>query len=33
MSTSNGEPETRYRREIIYGTRRAVRYWELTSDP
>jgi SRSO17 transposase len=30
---SNGERETRYRREIIYGTRRAVRYWELTTDP
>jgi SRSO17 transposase len=30
---SNGETEVRYRREIIYGTRRSVRYWELTTDP
>lgn len=30
---SNGETEVRYRREIIYGTRGSVRYWELTTDP
>jgi SRSO17 transposase len=30
---SNGETEVRYRREIIYGVRRTVRYWELTTDP
>jgi SRSO17 transposase len=30
---SNGETEGRYRREIIYGTRHSVRYWELTTDP
>ena len=30
---SNGETEVRYRREIIYGTRRTVRYWQLTTDP
>ena len=30
---SNGETETRYIREIIYGHRREVRYWQLTSDP
>ena len=30
---SNGESEVRYRREIIYGTRRTVRYWQLTTDP
>lgn len=30
---SNGETEIRYIREIIYGHRRDVRYWQLTSDP
>jgi SRSO17 transposase len=30
---SNGETEVRYRREIIYGTRGSVRYWELTTAP
>ena len=30
---SNGESEVRYCREIIYGTRRTVRYWQLTTDP
>lgn len=30
---SNGETEVRYRREMIYGTRGSVRYWELTTDP
>jgi len=30
---SNGESEVRYRREIIYGPRRTVRYWQLTTDP
>ena len=30
---SNDESEVRYRREIIYGTRRSVRYWQLTTDP
>jgi SRSO17 transposase len=30
---SNGKTEVRYRREIIYGTRRSIRYWELTTDP
>lgn len=30
---TNGETETRYIREIIYGHRREVRYWQLTNDP
>lgn len=30
---SNGETEVRYRQEIIFGTRRTVRYWLLTTDP
>lgn len=30
---SNGETEVRYRREIIFGTQRTIRYWELTTDP
>lgn len=30
---SNGETEVRYRQEIIYGTRRTIRYWLLTTDP
>lgn len=30
---SNGETEVRYRREVIYGVRRTVRYWQLTTDP
>jgi SRSO17 transposase len=29
---SNGEREKRYIREIIFGKRRQVRYWEITSD-
>jgi SRSO17 transposase len=30
---SNGKTEVRYRSEIIYGKRRTVRYWLLTTDP
>lgn len=30
---SNQETEIRYIREIIYGQRKAVTYWEITSDP
>ncbi len=30
---SDGTSETRYIREIIYGIRRKVRYYDLTSDP
>jgi hypothetical protein len=30
---SNQKPETRYIREIIYGKRRDITYWELTTDP
>lgn len=30
---SNGDSEERYRREIIYGQRGRVRYWQLTTDP
>ena len=30
---SNQKSENRYIREIIYGKRRAVTYWELTTDP
>jgi SRSO17 transposase len=30
---SHGETDVRYRREIIYGTRRSVRDWELTPAP
>ncbi|MEB3294989.1 MAG: IS701 family transposase [Synechococcales bacterium] len=30
---SNGKTEVRYRSEIIYGKRRTVRYWRLTTDP
>ncbi len=30
---SNQKSETRYIREIIYGKKRAVTYWELTTDP
>jgi len=30
---SNHKSETRYIREIIYGKRRAVTYWEITTDP
>ncbi len=30
---SNNKSETRYIREIIYGKRRAVTYWEITTDP
>jgi SRSO17 transposase len=30
---SNGKSEVRYRREIIYGQPRTVRYWQLTTDP
>ena len=29
---SDGESEQRYIREVIYGKRRAVRYWQLTTD-
>jgi len=30
---SDGKSETRYIREIIYGKRRDITYWELTTDP
>ncbi len=30
---SNHKSETRYIREIIYGRKRAVTYWEVTTDP
>ncbi|MBH8577207.1 IS701 family transposase [Nostocaceae cyanobacterium CENA369] len=30
---SNQKSETRYIREIIYGKRRAITYWEVTTDP
>ena len=30
---SNNKSETRYIREIIYGKRRAITYWEITTDP
>jgi len=30
---SNGSAERRYVREIVFGKRRSVRYYELTSDP
>jgi SRSO17 transposase len=30
---SNQKSETRYIREIIYGKRREITYWELTTDP
>lgn len=28
-----GKPETRYIREIIFGQRRAIQYWQITTDP
>ena len=30
---SNQKSETRYSREIIYGKKRAVTYWKVTTDP
>jgi SRSO17 transposase len=30
---SNQKLETRYIREIVYGKRRAITYWEITTDP
>ena len=30
---SNGEQETRYIREIIFGKRVAIQYWQITTDP
>ncbi len=30
---SNQKSETRYIREIIYGKKRAITYWEITTDP
>ena len=30
---SNPQSETRYVREIVYGKRRAITYWEITTDP
>ncbi|MEO0839697.1 MAG: IS701 family transposase [Cyanobacteria bacterium J06643_5] len=30
---SNNKSETRYIREIIYGKRRTITYWEITTDP
>jgi len=29
---SEGSREVRYIREIIYGKKRALRYWEITTD-
>jgi SRSO17 transposase len=29
---SDGSREVRYIREIIYGKKRALRYWEITTD-
>lgn len=30
---TDGEKETRYLREIIYGTTRETRYWQITTEP
>ena len=30
---SNPQLETRYIREIVYGKKRAITYWEITTDP
>ncbi len=30
---SNGKKENRYIREIIFGKRRAIQYWQITTDP
>lgn len=30
---SNQKSETRYIREIIYGKKRSITYWEITTDP
>ena len=30
---SNPQSESRYIREIIYGKKRAITYWEITTDP
>jgi len=30
---SDGKSENRYIREIIYGKKAAVTYWEITTDP
>ena len=30
---SNQKSETRYIREVVYGKRRAISYWEITTDP
>ncbi len=30
---SNQKSETRYIREIVYGKKRAITYWEITTDP
>jgi hypothetical protein len=30
---SDGSTEVRFSREIIYGKRRAITYWEITTDP
>lgn len=30
---SNGKSEKRYIREIIFGKRRAIQYWQITTDP
>ncbi len=30
---SNGKTEVRYIREIIFGKRREIRYWQITTDP
>jgi len=29
---SNGDTEIRYLREIIFGKRRTIRYWQITTD-
>jgi SRSO17 transposase len=30
---SNQKSETRYLREIVYGKKKAITYWEITTDP
>jgi len=29
---TNGDPEVRYIREIVFGKRRSIRYWQITTD-
>ena len=33
LTFSNQKSETRYIREIVYGKRRTITYWEITTDP